>query len=878
MTSPTIRALPRDAKSKSRQWQPLRRIPVVLSRIVVWALFISALSVSVLLVSEGPSTADVFDDAKCVATDDFQHIGPEPAPAGVEAFLPQDTNRPWMESAGPLSPTNTPNEIYGVRGMTWSATTWNNQRELGGGEGPERVCSIQNQLKNTMAKGIFDFARATGSSTMGIRQRANDPGMFLELLHQVMPAVKTMRDELFIPGAVVMVILVGIWMIFRALSPDKARDTYRGFFFSIATISVATMLMMPTPLSFGDNSSVAPSAPDDPFFYKATVGMSALAFQASEAVASAILVEPQSTVCQLPEDAPSRGTRLVDCSIWETMIFKPWAQGQFGPNLAEQQDQAEPGQGPLSFKPPTGAAGTAPDVPAAGQDVRLMQIRAQTYAHTNDAAPKSAEAGVASCGDNKLECDFSGSTKMGLLNQVRAFMWQNHRTDGGFTTWQGITPDDRLSIGVGAAFANFLTLIYIAAIGLISMMWNAAPIALGTVLALVALFSIFPSLHKHFRSWLSNWFKSGILSFVFNVLQIFSLFVLSLILALKDLALGWKCLLMLVMIMIMFQLFKAVREDAVTPNLGGDPGMFDPETYRERIEKSRILRGAGEYIGASAARKALAPGRTIASGAVRAARIPGNAVAGATSGGVTSVRNASVFRDRLQVRQAGNDAAAAAWATPGKDGRRPSRLSGQDRQLVRQRRMEARRQEREQLLHEKYPQGRPKDATGKVQDVLRRTGAAVRTGGGATARGAAAGTKTGVRGQGIFSATRAGSVGNTGASDAQMRRERRDANSLALAKRQQQRASRSGVPAAQPGRPGRSGGPAAAQPGRPTAGQRGATVTGRNARTASTAASSSHQKPVAAGRLAKADAYAERRRAAAGRRTSGTVPRRGGPK
>lgn len=871
---PTIRAVPA-GDTPPRSSRPaglgggLERLRYLAGRGFVLSLFVVTLLLTLALSAPGAAVAGPIDDAKCAPTDAFQYNDPETAPAGVESFLPPQSGGAWMVTAGPLSPNNTPNEITGVRGMSWSGTTWYAQSELGPGAGPERMCSIQAQIANTLAKNTFDASRAMGSATISLRQMSNQATLFLELLHQIVPAMVTLRDQLFLPAMSIMFALLGLWVIVGVQRNDL-RQTFRSVGGSLIAALFVALLLLPSPAGIGaTNARSVPIAADDPLFYRITLAMANFSHDASEALTTAILVKPDSKLCQLPADAASRGTRLVDCSIWESMIFRPWAQGQFGAALSDAQDKAAQGKGPLSFVTAKGIPGKEAQQPQVGQDVRLMQIRAQAYAGVNDKAPLWQPG---SCGE-KVECDFNGDTKHGLFNQVRAFMWQNHRGSGAFDVWAGVNPDSRFSVAVGAIVANGLTLFYIGVTSILVMLWSAAPILLGFMLPLVGLAAILPSMQKHLRSWTQTWVKSGVLSFAFHIAQALSLLMVSLILNMSTLSLGWKCLLMLVLVITMFRVLKAIREDAVTPNLGGDPSTFDAES---QLSTGRAMLGG--VAGTAVSRGARVPGRMVKRAGAKAAKVGAGAALGGAAGALTAARTSEFRRRRLAAGLAGKDAAAVAR----KAAQAKSRgVTGRDRiaamkaghKEVRAARRDAQVAERDRLNRQRFPDGAPTGKAAITRARMSGVASATRTAAGSTLRGAAAGAGADWNKK---SAVRAGSVANTGASDRTMRVARRAAQVKA---REERIAARNAAPGGTSGKStstksaGKS--TSSGQGRRSTAGSsgggagRGGNTRAREAtvkKQARSAGPTSNPSSAGSGALTRAEQVAQRRAQVAARR------------
>lgn len=714
-TVPTPRlAAPQDAVTVTRP--PLAaRVRHRLHRVVLTLLFASALG-GTLLVSTGTSqeataatNAVTLVPGKC-----------DVAPSGNQEWNP---SQPGAATGGFLYPAEyitegsakTPLEKYGMRGMTWSMTSYSGNVDKVAGD-DDQNCSFMAPIQNMLAIETLSLSQSIASVTIAVRQQATDAAPFMEMARDATPDTDTALRSWFIPAAVVMVIATGIWTIFKSTGGAR-RTVISGVAWMMGALFIVTWLMSPTSLANGSEASgcegrqcelefgsgegtpegETPIRGDDPNYYALTAKANDTGNDIANAATGILTPEATSAVCNQVRGAKDEGARTLDCVLWYEMAFRPWATGQFG-SLGQteipwtppaERDTKPPDEVIDGMSETKGAAkASAPfaneEKPEAGDDVRMMMLAAQTFSWQEAAATGMASnsRGVVVGGenysgsDNRITPDADAedhevwdvTTKNGSWNQVRAYMAGEAPRNYG--VWSGQEAiGERTSTALLTLIGNILIAVFVLVTSLLTLMWYTVVVLTLMALPFVGLISIFPPAQKFLRGLGQLWLKGLILAALFTVLQVGIGAITGFVMG-SNAAFGWKVVLLLAAVLALFKVAKLAREDAFTPNLNsqGVADSIDPQQGVNRV--SPVVAGAGFAVGRGSARVAgrgaKAAGRKTRDGAMSAGRAAGRGVEkgkGAAHRGAVKARGTRPGRAMTAAGDNLHDKAAAVTRT-----------------------------------------------------------------------------------------------------------------------------------------------------------------------------------------------------------------------
>lgn len=769
--APGQRPPPTGRKGRRRDRSPHSK--GAFARFLMCTMFLGGLVFTGMATTATTAHADLLN-IPCSIVPTFYNTGPEPLGAGVEGFMPPDKFYPSTSgspTAGASPSQLTVFEQFGVRGAMFSGSTQLDAASFFSDDDKKRSCSVSDWGMNLGAQFLFDTDRFITATQIGIRQRASDSGPLLRIMRQMTPSVNTMRDVLFIPGAAIAVIATGIWVLIK-YREDQTREVIRGVAWAFLAIVLVGWLISPTKQASSGPTQVKTGS--DSNFYWAAAAINDTRDQAVAALASAITSSSGTDdVCSIAAGTPYAGQRLIDCRIYEGLVFQPWAQAMFGPQGAK----AIPiiGAGSVQFSGQGHAdAKFGPFAITDTKDLRVVLLAAQAFNNDGHFLLNNNNYGAGNplSPPAQSPTPTTGTTTINKadLFQLYEKVFQQVETGNGkygsFPAFRGTNASARLSTALGSSIASVMVGIPVVITSLLSMMWNAIPILLFLLLPIVGLFSIYPPMQKHLRGLLQTWAKASILGFGFAIVQLIGALVISILMATPNLALGWKCVTLIILIIAMFRLIKGFQEDQFTPNIGA-PGYMDPTESVSRVGQTtrrtagRVTSGAGRRAGGS-----------VVGGTAGIATAAKRGVSQRVTNRGPSRKKLAVANDRIASRR-GNERARVAQGLKDTDQQAPSpELVDKFKQ--------------EELGELQTQQGKDQQSAKENRPGrTRRAASSVKTGVTAGAKGAAAGGLAANKFQGALGGVRAGSVDRTGVKGSEERGQQNVSRREAIAKEAQ---------------------------------------------------------------------------------------------
>lgn len=561
---------------------PGRRWGRIAAAMVCAAMFTIALSVASPSSAQADWLSDRMNQAQCDVSPWAAYNEPNTSSSSQFTMTSGASGQPdsklWNADTATTTGQYTMLEVFGMAGSQWSYTSWAKQSGFGDGQvTEERVCILSNPVINWAANSMLDMSKTITSVGLAVRDLAANPTLILDLLDTMAAPVESVRGVLYAAGAVLMVMLTGLWMMATGVAGDH-RKAITGVVWMLVAILAGTVLMNPTSTQDSQGRQVT-----RPVYYALTMQSLGAIKQVNSELGNLILPKEGSLMCRLNDDAPDRGRRLADCAVYEALVLTPWAQGQFGQTVSD-------------WKVRSG------DLPH-DADLRLLQIRAQAYSAGELSALQDTNttAGVRKLGTAD-QTNTDAATIVGQWNLIRKYIYEHPDQGFSYTLWSGNSPGDRVGVASGSSVAALLAAAFILYTSFLALLWGAALVVLFVALPLMALAGIFPPLQKLLRGWAQTWLKALILLMVFQIVQSFALLVITSILA-TPASVGIQALMMAVVLVGMVKVLKMLREDAVTPNLGGEESaqMFDADAGLNKAkDRSRRVAGmAGKAIGAA---------------------------------------------------------------------------------------------------------------------------------------------------------------------------------------------------------------------------------------------------------------------------------------
>ncbi|MGW0364339.1 hypothetical protein [Streptomyces sp. NPDC002990] len=494
-------------------------------------------------------------------------------------------------------------ELTGMRGMNWSMT----MRGLGdasqdpgwwgtNANGADN-CSIMNFVNNGIADTVFDITKLLTRTAISIKEYASNPSPLSGLYKGRNNAVETIKNNVFIPAVPVMITLTGIW-VFGKWRKNEMREAWSGVgWAALTTVAVVAMLT-------GSNYNK--------FIDQADAGIAQGNALLSEEVLRGLSGE-MPPPCDLPAGEKNRGVRVNSCAMYDTLVFRPWALGQFGEpgiNCIFRRDQGSiKDNGECQPKSVTKDCDWGNPGTARCEDLRVRQLVAQS--RTN----KEIRKDLKKYEDKWIPIRYDMAGGKGA----------NHKTGDhfiypvSFNEWAGRNAGDRLAIAFYSLIAALIVGLMVIVLSALTLLWHAVTLIMIIMLPLIATLGIHPAQQKLLKGWLETFIHSFVLRAGFGVVLTVLLVLYQMILPAR-ISLGMQLLMLLLVTIAVVMMLKKLLSGAYSPKIAG---------AEDGLGVGDMANSLSSKIGAQGQRLA----SNAASGTARAAgRVTGRAAGNAGRG------------------------------------------------------------------------------------------------------------------------------------------------------------------------------------------------------------------------------------------------------
>ncbi|MFF5701864.1 hypothetical protein ACFY7H_05115 [Streptomyces sp. NPDC012794] len=444
-------------------------------------------------------------------------------------------------------------ELAGMRGMNWSMT----MRGRGDASQDEGfldlnangadTCSIMDFVNNGIADTVFDLTKLLTRAGISIKEYASNPSPLAGLYEGRNNVVTTLKNNLFVPAVPVMIALTGFW-VFGKWRKNQMREAWSGIgWASLTTIAVVVMLT-------GGNF--------EKFIDTADSGIAQANAALSEAVLSGLSGSAQPP-CDLPanKQVENRGVRINSCAMYDTLVFRPWALGQFGEAGTDCIFRQKEGSIKDGVCAPTshddkcywGVKGSA-----RCEDLRIRQLVSQ--ARTNKEIGKDLKKYE----DEWIPIRYDIAGGKGS-NNSKADQYIYPVT---FDQWAGRNAGDRIGIAFYSLIAALIVAIMVMVLSALTLLWHAVTLIMIIMLPLIATLGIHPSQQKLLKGWLQTFIHSFVLRAGFGVVLTVLLVLYQMILP-SRISLGMQLLMLLLVTVAVVMMLKKLLSGAYSPQIAG---------------------------------------------------------------------------------------------------------------------------------------------------------------------------------------------------------------------------------------------------------------------------------------------------------------------
>ncbi|WP_261993448.1 hypothetical protein [Streptomyces sp. 3211.6] len=443
-------------------------------------------------------------------------------------------------------------ELAGVRGLNWSMTMRDREDasqdsstlNFNGADD----CSVMDFVNNGIADTVFDITKLLTRAGISIKEYASNPSPLAGLYSGRDNAVDKLKNKLFIPAVPVMISFTGFW-VFGKWRKNQMREAWSGIgWASLTTVAVVVMLTAGNYQKFIDTADSA--------IAQANAAL-------SEAVLSGLSGEAQPP-CDLPvgKNVPNRGIRINSCAMYDTLVFRPWALGQFGEAGSDCIFRKSGGKAKSGGCTPSGhdddcywgIKGSA-----RCEDLRIRQLVAQ--ARTNKEIGKDLDK------ENDdwvpIRYDLAGGKDKGDEDGTNERVYPVP-----FEQWAGHNAGDRVGVAIYSLIAALIVAVMVIVLSVLTLLWHAVTLIMIIMLPLIATLGIHPSQQKLLKGWLQTFIHSFVLRAGFGVILTVLLVLYQMILPAK-ISLGMQLLMLVLVSVAVVMMLKKLLSGSYSPQIAG---------------------------------------------------------------------------------------------------------------------------------------------------------------------------------------------------------------------------------------------------------------------------------------------------------------------
>ena len=208
-------------------------------------------------------------------------------------------------------------EYFGTAGQTWNTEHY---KELGAA-----CVSVLPTALNVVANLIFTLDQiiaSIGLTIFGWAMSLNAFTPFLDSIKRVFLGVdgsSGLFHNMYLNFMPLVVFAGSLFMGYYGLVKKRSSEAVQAAIWMLAAATIGIVFLSnPVLIAGGINTGTT---------YVTTQVVDLLAGAGSSAASNS---STSHGICQLPDNADGAGWRMAQCSIWETFLYTPWANGQFG--------------------------------------------------------------------------------------------------------------------------------------------------------------------------------------------------------------------------------------------------------------------------------------------------------------------------------------------------------------------------------------------------------------------------------------------------------------------------------------------------------------------------------------------------------------------
>ncbi|MBM4569186.1 hypothetical protein GS489_01365 [Rhodococcus hoagii] len=439
-------------------------------------------------------------------------------------------------------------EISGLRGLKW--VNWHYDAT------GEENCAMMPWISTLIGNQIMQVNVYLLQSTIALKEYAQAKNPIQGVYQSVSPVVGNLYSSFFIPMAGVILIISGIAAAVRAVGNGGVR---RGF----SDIGMTAAVALVAGIFYGGVTVASWANPEGNGFYTIASFGDHMGGMLSSAIADTVFKTLDNTadgamMCKSPKPAENGestdlGHRFTSCVLAETLVYQPWAIGQFG----------KAGENPITPLVATSRFGNPSDansgISQGGDDQGLPCYNnyadcsdMRSYLLVQNGGPSIDRArGECLDGDDGYNSMAGCDPYYAVANALHTIadaeepiggkvMSQNDAA-ATLVAFSGSGTMPHVAKSLSALFGTVIACIGIAAMSLITLWWHVSLLVVFILGPLRLTWAALPGKGKTMKNWIDDMVYALIMASVYSVLCTLMVFMLGLMFT-SNVAAGFKLL------------------------------------------------------------------------------------------------------------------------------------------------------------------------------------------------------------------------------------------------------------------------------------------------------------------------------------------------
>lgn len=458
-------------------------------------------------------------------------------------------------------------EISGLRGVKWVNWHYNATGE--------ENCAMMPWISTLIGNQIMQMNVYLLQATIALKEYAQAKNPIQGVYQNVSPVVGNLYSSFFIPMAGMLLIIAGVAAAVRAAGNGGVRRAF-------ADVGMTAAVALIAGIFYGGVTVASWAKPDGNGFYMIASFGDHIGGLLSSSIADTVFKTldnqtDDTMMCTTPVAAPNGqstdlGHRYTSCVLAETLVYQPWAVGQFG---KAGESRIAPPVATSRFADPSNPqagisqGGEDQGLPCYNNYAGCSDMRSYLLAQTGGPSIDRAR-GECLDGNDAYEAMAGCDPHYAVANALHKIADAENPLDGvmkpndaaaSLVAFSGSGTMPHVAKSLSALFGTLIACIGIAAMSLITLWWHVSLLVVFILGPLRLTWAAFPGKGKMMKNWIDDMVYALIMASVYSILCTLMVFMLGLMFT-ANVAAGFKLLWSVAVLVGMWVAMKKVEAAA----------------------------------------------------------------------------------------------------------------------------------------------------------------------------------------------------------------------------------------------------------------------------------------------------------------------------